>query len=392
MSPPRKKLLIIGPVPPPFAGPEIGTKTLLDSPVLNETYDIIHLNTTVRKSNTEKGKFGVQMVVAFVRYLLSLIGNLMLRRPDFVLYCPTTASLMGWTRDGSTTVLCRLFAIKLFMQFRGGHFRLFLDSLSPIPRWTIRRLLAMTHKMLAQSERLKRQFDGILPATKVGRFPNSIAADFFTHYEGLDRSGRTRPVTVLFVGHLSAAKGYCDLLETIPTLCGGNQVKFHFIGARSVGARNIRFNQATGEPFHQRDPEIGFQRYVVESGCEAHVERLGERVEGEAKLRAFENADIFVLPSYSEGFSMSILEAMSSGLPVIATRVGAAPDIIESGVNGILIDPGDVAQLTDQLQTLIMEKDRRLAIGRAARATCRDNFQVDHVSRQLIDILETGAS
>lgn len=391
MNQPHKKLLIIGPVPPPFAGPEIGTKTLLDSPVLNEAYEVIHLNTTVRKSNTEKGKFDAQMVIAFMRYLLSLIRILVQQRPNFVLYCPTTASLKGWTRDGSTILLCKMFATKLFMQFRGGHFRLFLDSLAPIPRWIIRRLLGMTHKMLAQSQRLERQFDGILPDAKVGRFPNSIAADFFSNYEGLDRTGRTGPVTVLFVGHLSVAKGYCDLLEAVPSLCADNSVRFHFIGAPAAGFRNIRFNQATGEPLNQRDPENSFQRYVVETGCEANVESLGERVEGEAKLRAFENADIFVSPSYSEGFSMSILEGMSSGLPVIATRVGAAPDIIQNGENGFLIDPGDVEQLTECLRSLISDADRRLAIGNAARATCRDNYQVDHVSRRLIDILETEA-
>lgn len=387
---PRKKLLIIGPVPPPFSGPEIGTKTLLESQVLNEACEVHHLNTTVRKSNAEKGKLDVQMVTAFLRYLFSLFGILWRERPEYALYCPTTASLKGWTRDGTTILLCKLFSTRLFMQFRGGHFRFFYDSLNPIFRWCIRTLLRQSAAMLAQSERLKRQFEGILAGSQIGRFPNSISNSFFSSFDTVERGDTDRPVTVLFIGHLSFAKGYCDLLETIPTLCADHDVRFRFVGAPASGMRNIHFNQATGERLVHNNPTEWYQRFIVDAGVEAHVERMGERIEGEAKLDAFKEADIFVLPSYSEGFSMAILEAMAAGLPVIATCVGAAPDVIEDGKSGYVINPGDIPVLMERLESLIANRQKRLDVGQAAREECRANFLVDAVSRRLLEILDRG--
>ena len=81
-------------------------------------------------------------------------------------------------------------------------------------------------------------------------------------------------------------------------------------------------------------------------------------ISGSDKRMLLHQSDVFVLPSYAEGMPMSILEAMSVGLPIISTTVGGVPDIVHNRKNGLLIDPGDYIRLADKL--MLLHDDRQL--------------------------------
>ena len=87
--------------------------------------------------------------------------------------------------------------------------------------------------------------------------------------------------------------------------------------------------------------------------------------------------DVFVLPSVSEGMSNTLLEAMASGLPIVATRVGGNPEIIEDRVSGLLFAVGDLAQLTGHLSNLAGNPALRCALGASARARIVDKYRLD---------------
>ena len=91
------------------------------------------------------------------------------------------------------------------------------------------------------------------------------------------------------------------------------------------------------------------------------------------------NADIFVLPSRGEGMSNALLRAMSDGLAVIATRVGAAEVMIEDGVSGCLVDVGDVSQLRSAISELIGDEARRIEFGAAAKARVARDYSIESV-------------
>lgn len=88
----------------------------------------------------------------------------------------------------------------------------------------------------------------------------------------------------------------------------------------------------------------------------------------------YRSLDVLVQPSYREGMPMTMLEAMASGVPVIASDVGAAGDMIDDGRTGLLFPAGDVAVLSSQLLRLLADPDLRDAIGEAARADVANRF------------------
>ena len=101
-------------------------------------------------------------------------------------------------------------------------------------------------------------------------------------------------------------------------------------------------------------------------------------------LKAF---DVYVSPSVKEGFSWAILEAMATGIPVIATRVGAAPEMIEDGVNGILVEPKNTDQLATSILTLIQNERLRQEFAIQAHQTVLKKFDLAKMVQEIESLL-----
>jgi glycosyltransferase involved in cell wall biosynthesis len=112
----------------------------------------------------------------------------------------------------------------------------------------------------------------------------------------------------------------------------------------------------------------------------------GQRVDTESFLSA---ADVFVLPSvWEEAFAFSLLEAMASSCPIVATRIGAIPESVEDGLTGILVPPRDAQAAADAILKLLNDNTLRLGMGGAARKRVEDLFSLDHWVDQTIKLYE----
>ena len=96
--------------------------------------------------------------------------------------------------------------------------------------------------------------------------------------------------------------------------------------------------------------------------------------------------DIFVLPSYSEGVSLALLEAMAAGLPVIATAVGGLPEVVEPNKTGLLIPPRDPNALAGALEQLLSDSALAHQLGANARAHVRAHFSLERLGREINEI------
>ncbi len=124
--------------------------------------------------------------------------------------------------------------------------------------------------------------------------------------------------------------------------------------------------------------ENDLRQQVSALDLQQRVHFLGIRADIPPILNA---SDIFVLASLWEGNPMSVQEAMASGLPVIGTRVGGVPELVEDGISGLIVPPNDEHALVRALQTLINQPDLRKQMGERALQRARTHFDIRNTVR-----------
>jgi glycosyltransferase involved in cell wall biosynthesis len=122
------------------------------------------------------------------------------------------------------------------------------------------------------------------------------------------------------------------------------------------------------------------QARAKEMGLADRIHFLGWRAD---LRRIYADLDVVVLSSINEGSPVALIEAMASGRPVVATRVGGVADVVSDGVTGLLVSPGDEAALSEAVLNLLADEARRAAMGRAGRASV---YPAHSVPRLLNDV------
>jgi sugar transferase (PEP-CTERM/EpsH1 system associated) len=173
------------------------------------------------------------------------------------------------------------------------------------------------------------------------------------------------------VGRMVSIKDYQTLLRAAELLAGkGVDLQVVFVGS---------------------GPELSGLQQTAEASAHlsGHVRFLGTVPDTAEILNAM---DAFVLPSLSEGMSNTLLEAMASGLAVVATNVGGNPELVVDGSSGYLFPPGDSQALASVLEELSRDPERRCQAGQAARRRALDEFSLDGMISNYRNLyLELGA-
>lgn len=136
-----------------------------------------------------------------------------------------------------------------------------------------------------------------------------------------------------------------------------------------------------------------FELHVLGDGTErATLERQAAELAIPASFHGFvddvrarlESADVFVLPTRGENFPLAILEAMAAALPVVCTRIGGNPELVEEGVTGLLVPVNDVNALARALASLIADSARRAELGRNGARRVSQRFEIDSIARRVL--------
>lgn len=177
---------------------------------------------------------------------------------------------------------------------------------------------------------------------------------------------------ILYLGRIHPIKGLDTLLESFASILRENpEVYLLLVGGDESGY------------------EIKVRQWVKEKQMDDHVIFAG-LLHGHQKKEVLLGSDIFVLPSYSEAFSVSILEAMACRLSVIITNKCNFPDVAQRGAS-IVIEP-NVEQLTSSLLGLISSPEKRLTTGNKGRKLVEEKFTWDKVAGQMIEVYEETLS
>lgn len=175
-----------------------------------------------------------------------------------------------------------------------------------------------------------------------------------------------KDILILFVGYLDTFKGVFELLGA-----------FHELSKKR---ENIKLMMVGEGPkiteLKNKVSEFELEKSVIFAGKISH--KIIEEY--------YQSADIFVLPSYSEGVPLSILEAMASGLPIISTKVGGIPEIIEEGKNGFLVYPKDKKKLEMFLDYLVQDQDLKKTFAKNSIQLINKGFKIKSKINELIKL------
>lgn len=383
-----RPILLLLPTPPPYAGPEVASDLLLRAISAIPDASIVHVRSNIRLDNRAKGNFNLSGLVAFARVYVRFVGALLRHRPAVACFL-LSSNRVGFLRDSVLVLTAALFRCPIVGHYRGAHFDRFYDLSSPSLRTYTRFILRRLTGIIVQAAALKQMFAGLFSEERIAVLPNGLD---FSDWPIPQRAVQTR-IRLLFVGHVTYAKGFYDLILAYGQLRKSHPELELWFAGETFDHDMQRFRVAelldAGQRKYFLDHAIEVNDCInafLASPAAQSARHLG-RVDGADKRAAFESADIFVLPSYTEGFSMAVLEAMAYGLPVVSTRVGALQEVLEDGIHGFLVEPGDSKALARALQRLVDDAELRQRIGLANAHHARELYDVRRVSGQLLDIL-----
>jgi teichuronic acid biosynthesis glycosyltransferase TuaC len=256
--------------------------------------------------------------------------------------------------DGlAATVLARLFNCPVVVTLRGSIVRL---SGYRLHRPQLRWVLCHADRVTAVSESLKSVAVGLgVSDDRVRVIPNGVDLTVFNpmvRREARQLCGLSEGATILLtVAGLYEGKGQHAVIAALPSLVARYPEALYVM----VGSPR------PGETYQRR-----LQRAIRKLGLERHVLFVGPRPQAELG-RWFSAADVSVLATQSEGWPNVLLESLACGTPVVATRVGGAPEIVRHGEDGFLVPYGDAAALRDALLLAVEQPWDQDAIVRHAQ-------------------------
>lgn len=153
-------------------------------------------------------------------------------------------------------------------------------------------------------------------------------------------------VKVLYAGRFDWNKGHKELLEGFKDFVKNTKV-------------NAELRMVGWEDDPEKSVEKGIKILAEELGIEQNLKILGRKSVGKELNAQYRDADVYVLPSYNEGFPRTIWEAMGQGTPVIASKVGGIPSILKHGEDAYLIEPRSTMEVAESLQEIYTKKDLR---------------------------------
>lgn len=348
------RVLIVGRGAPERGGIRTAMESLLGSQ-LAQRHQLSYLNLG-RARGTAGGR-------ASVANLARTLGDLraMWRRAkgqDIVHIHSAFAPTVTVVRAGALCLVGRLRGAAPILHLHGGLFPGWVEG--RVPRLLVRLIAMWVSWFAVVSGRSADVLSGLIGPTKVELVPNGVDTDRF--HPGVVEPG---PPVVLYVGVLSPRKGLLDLFEASRRL--------------RAGGIEHRLWLAGGVP----DEGTGASDAVVE-GAPEWAEFLGEV--GESLPGVYAAASVFCLPSWWEAAPLTVMEASASALPVVATRVGDIPTMVEDGETGLLVEPHDADALAAAVGKLVESRDLCRAMGIRGRERAVNLFSmatsvaaVDHI-------------
>lgn len=317
----------------------------------NHGYQLLFISSGARSG---RGALGVFLVTWLRLVMLSLTRQVHVVH----IHSSIKGSLL---RKSVFALTCILLRERYVIHVHSGAFTKYWSSLPNLVRKFIRFVLTSAQYVICLSLDAREQLVsmGVVPE-RCRLVYNGIAVPSDAEPQKISSS---QGITLTFLGKLSEPKGIFRLLEALATLPRSSPKYRLFVG----GEGDVEAISALIERYRLTDRVI-----------------LGGWVAGADKAQLLADTEIFVLPSRSEGFPVSLVEAMAFGAAIVSTRIPGVVDAIRPEQEGLLVDPEDVCGLRDAISMLLVNVDMRRRLGDSARRRFLDQFTIQKTVGNLV--------
>lgn len=355
-------IVLVTHVDPPIHGQALMAATLARESSAWTDVRLSVVNTVYAEERDRLARFGALKVLRMLRYLAVAVRRVRQTRAKVAVVTPSFYGgpflkdavmilALRWLAGARVVAWVNMDPARLEIERRPGWYRS-----------VARAVVGSVHGWVGSAPALLAQWPAFIPAERRSAIAYGIegAPAAVRHARG-----RGSVVHVCFLSSLDEAKGWADLLEAADEVCAVDpSVEFDFYGDVGVGETEERIrDRFSGAAFSERI-------------------RWHGPVRGDAKWDALAAADLFCLPSHTEQLPVVVLEAMSVGLPIVATRVGAVEDEVIAGEGGWLIGPRRPQELAAVLLDAISDRDRLDRFGRFNAERQRREFSVERFSAE----------
>ena len=257
-----------------------------------------------------------------------------------------------------------VFRKKVVYHIHGAMYHLFYEGASPFVQKRIQHFINTTDCLIVLSDWWREYFESTFQPRMIRIIPNIVRA---TNDHAIARQS-SAPVKFLFLGRIGERKGVYDLLEVLQR------------NSESLAGRYMLDLGGDGETKK-------LQALIRQYHLEEQVNFLGF-VTGDHKEELLRAADVYILPSYNEGLPISILEAMSFGLPIISTKVGGIPEVVHHHQNGLLIDAGDQPAIYEAINFFINDPEKVSQYGKQSYEIVSKDYFPEPVMKALASVYQ----
>lgn len=353
------KVLLVSPLPPPVGGIASWTVHMLS--FINgkkKDYELIHLNSAIKhKRITDKRVFNriINGVRDFFEQYSRLLKKVKKDKPTIV-HVTSSASLALF-KDYLYAWVFKRRGIWSVIHFRFG--RICEIKQKNNWEWMLLKTVIRAYNEAIILDLKSYQCLSSSGIDNINLVPNPLSNEFLNKVNKTRVIGERNNDVLLFVGHVIEDKGVYELIEAVRNLKSVKELKL-------IGPYEIHVKEELIKLAGKEKNKINF---------------IGTQP-SEVIIQEMSTCGIFVLPSYSEGFPNVILEAMVSACPIIATDVGAIPEMLKRGA-GICISPRSVEELEQGIRELISNTPLTKKMGENARRSALNNYRIENIVNQM---------
>lgn len=247
---------------------------------------------------------------------------------------------------------------KILLHQHGGDFvNYYRSELGEKKKRYVRDILDMADEMLVLTDKWREFFGTLTDKSKIHVLPNGVVTAGIGGAEAepgdMDK--------ILFLGRICRDKGVKELIEAV----------------KEIHQENDRVRLYVGGIFEE--PEL--LKDIEENST--FIKHIGW-VSGSEKNRYLEECGIMAVPSYFEGFGLSVVEGMLHGCCVVASNVGGIPDIVEDGVDGLLVAPKDVVALKNAIERVMKDRDLADKLSGNGKKKALEKYSIEKIVSQLL--------